>query len=176
MSACTGKEPKPEITEPPAPEEPEKTPRMNPAILLVVLLAMGGIGAVIYLKFIKKKPQAATHDPDDYEYDDGEEIPDEEEIEIKDEESEEPDTDGGRYRGKRGPKGMTRFTDSPYERMMTRRPEGGKGHFPSSLFISRPPLLWLRELRSALRGTLPTMRWNAGSKKGGKTNHETGNR
>jgi len=95
MSACTGKEPKPEITEPPAPEEPEKTPRMNPAILLVVLLAMGGIGAVIYLKFIKKKPQAATHDPDDYEYDDGEEIPDEEEIEIEDEESEEPDTDGG---------------------------------------------------------------------------------
>ena len=29
---------------------------------------------------------------------------------------------------------MTRFTDSPYERMMTRRPEGGKE-------ISRPPSL-----------------------------------
>ncbi len=25
---------------------------------------------------------------------------------------------------------MTRFTDSPYERMMTRRPEGGKETFP----------------------------------------------
>lgn len=41
---------------------------------------------------------------------------------------------------------MTRFTDSPYERMMTRRPEGGKETFPSSYFISRPPLLWLRKL------------------------------
>ncbi|MCR1839852.1 MULTISPECIES: hypothetical protein [Lachnospiraceae] len=29
---------------------------------------------------------------------------------------------------------MTRFTDSPYERMMTRRPEGGKK-------TSRPPSL-----------------------------------
>ena len=28
---------------------------------------------------------------------------------------------------------MTRFTDSPYERMMTRRPEGGKE-------TSRPPI------------------------------------
>ena len=65
-------------------------------MLLLVLALMGGIGVVIYLKFIKKKPQTtATHDPDDYEYDDGEEIPDEEEIEIEDEESEEPDTDGG---------------------------------------------------------------------------------
>ena len=30
--------------------------------------------------------------------------------------------------------GMTRFTDSPYERMMTRRPEGGRE-------TSRPPSL-----------------------------------
>ena len=29
---------------------------------------------------------------------------------------------------------MTRFTDSPYERMMTRRPEGGKETSPSSFF------------------------------------------
>ena len=52
---------------------------------------------------------------------------------------------------------MTRFTDSPYESMMTRRPEGREGSFPSSLFISRPPLLWLRNLppRPALRGLLP---------------------
>ena len=52
---------------------------------------------------------------------------------------------------------MTRFTDSPYERMMTRRAGGREGHFPSSFFIPRPPLLWLRELsfRPALCGTLP---------------------
>ena len=37
---------------------------------------------------------------------------------------------------------MTRFTDSPYERMMTRR----EGNFPSSFFTPKPPLLWLREL------------------------------
>lgn len=95
MTECAGKEPEPP-EETPAPEEPEKAEGLNPAVLLLVLALMGGIGAVIYLKFIRKKPQTtATHDPDDYEYDDGEEIPDEEEIEIEDEESEEPDTDGG---------------------------------------------------------------------------------
>ena len=97
MTGCTGKEPEPEQPEePPAPEEPEKASGLNPAVILLVLAVMGGIGAVIYLKFIKKKPQpATTHDPDDYDYDDGEEIPDEEEIEIEDEEAEEPDADGG---------------------------------------------------------------------------------
>ena len=94
-TGCTGKEPEPETPEPPAPEKPEKTAGLNPAVLVLVLAVMGGIGAVIYLKFIKKKPQAVTHDPDDYEYDDGEEVPDEEEIELEDEESEETDTDGG---------------------------------------------------------------------------------
>ena len=95
MTECAGKEPEPP-EETPAPEEPEKAEGLNPAVLLLVLALMGGIGAVIYLKFIRKKPQTtATHDPDDYEYDDDEEIPDEEEIEIEDEESEEPDTDGG---------------------------------------------------------------------------------
>ena len=95
MTECGGKEPDPP-EETPAPEEPEKAAGLNPAVLLLVLALMGGIGTVIYLKFIRKKPQTtATHDPDDYEYDDGEEIPDEEEIEIEDEESEEPDTDGG---------------------------------------------------------------------------------
>ena len=96
MTGCTGKEPEPETTEPPAPEEPEESPGLNPVILLGVLLAMGGVGAVIYLKFIKKKPQAAAiRDPDDYEYDEDGEIPDEEEIELENEESDEPDADRG---------------------------------------------------------------------------------
>lgn len=92
-TGCTGKEPEPET---PAPEKLEKTSGLNPAVLVLVLAVMGGIGAVIYLKFIKKKPQSATiHDPDDYEYDDGDEIPDEEEIELEDGESGELDADGG---------------------------------------------------------------------------------
>ena len=99
MGGCTGKEPEPETSETPVPEESEKASGLNPAVLVLVLAVMGGIGAVIYLKFIKKKPQAVnTHDPDDYEYDDGEEIPDEEEIEIEDgesEELEEPEDNGG---------------------------------------------------------------------------------
>ena len=97
MAGCTGKEPEPEQPEEtPASEKPEKASGLNPAVILLVLAVMGGIGVVIYLKFIKKKPQSATtHDPDDYDYDDGVEIPDEEEIEIEDEEAEEPDADGG---------------------------------------------------------------------------------
>ena len=95
MSSCTGKEPEPEIPETPAPEKPEKTSGLNPAVLILVLAIMGGIGAVIYLKFVKKKPQSANpHDPDDYEYDEEGEIPDEEEIELEDGESGELDADG----------------------------------------------------------------------------------
>ena len=41
---------------------------------------------------------------------------------------------------------MTRFTDSPYERMMTRRPEGGKETSRPPSLPPKPPLLWLREL------------------------------
>ena len=41
---------------------------------------------------------------------------------------------------------MTRFTDSPYERMMTRRPEGGKETSRPPSLPPQPPLLWLREL------------------------------
>ena len=96
LAGCTGKEPEPEQPEEtPAPEGSEKASGLNPAVLLVVLLVMGGIGAVVYLKFIKKKPQNPNaHDPDDYEYDEGEEIPDEEEIELEDD-SAEPDAGGG---------------------------------------------------------------------------------
>lgn len=96
LAGCTGKEPEPEQPEEtPAPEEPENASGLNPAVLLAVLLVMGGVGAVVYLKFIKKKPQNPNpHDPDDYEYGEGEEIPDEEEIELEDG-SEEPDVGGG---------------------------------------------------------------------------------
>ena len=53
MTECGGKEPEPP-EETPAPEEPEKAAGLNPAVLLLVLALMGGIGVVIYLKFIKK--------------------------------------------------------------------------------------------------------------------------
>ena len=43
---------------------------------------------------------------------------------------------------------MTRFTDSPYERMMTRRPEGGKE-------TSRPPSLPCAWRRTFLTGESP---------------------
>ena len=49
---------------------------------------------------------------------------------------------------------MTRFTDSPYERMMTRRPEGGKEI--SRPPFPQPPLLWLRELWKSLCRYLPS--------------------
>ena len=51
---------------------------------------------------------------------------------------------------------MTRFTDSPYERMMTRRPEGGKETSRPPFFTPQPPLLWLRELWKSLRRHLPS--------------------
>ena len=59
MSGCTGKEPEPETPEEtPEPEEPAQKPAgLNPAILLVVLVLMGGGGAFAYFKFIKNKPQ-----------------------------------------------------------------------------------------------------------------------
>ena len=50
---------------------------------------------------------------------------------------------------------MTRFTDSPYERMMTRRPEGGKETSRPPSLPHKPPLLWLRELWKSLRRRLP---------------------
>ena len=62
MAECTGQEPEPT----PAPEtepEPEQEPAgLNPAMLLVVLAVLGGIGALVYFKFIKQKPRprAAT--------------------------------------------------------------------------------------------------------------------
>ena len=63
--------------------------------LLLVLAVMGG-AAFTYFKFIKGKANHKnSSNPDDYDYEDGEELPDEEEIELEDEESGEPDADGG---------------------------------------------------------------------------------
>ena len=98
MSACTGKEPEPETPEEtPEPEEPaQNATGLNPAILLVVLALMGGGGAFAYFKFIKGKANHKnSSNPDDYDYEDGEELPDEEDIELEDEESDELDSDRG---------------------------------------------------------------------------------
>lgn len=84
MTGCTGK--KPEKKEPAG---------LNPAVLLLVLAMMGG-AAFAYFKFIKGKANHKNNsNPDDYDYEDGEELPDEEEMELEDEESDELDADRG---------------------------------------------------------------------------------
>lgn len=93
MTGCTGKEPEP----PKEPTEPEKKEPagLNPAVLLLVLAMMGG-AAFAYFKFIKGKANHKNNsNPDDYDYEDGEELPDEEEMELEDEESGELDADRG---------------------------------------------------------------------------------
>ena len=93
MTGCTGKEPEP----PKEPTEPEKKEPagLNPAVLLLVLAMMGG-AAFAYFKFIKGKSNHKNNsNPDDYDYEDGEELPDEEEMELEDEESGELDADRG---------------------------------------------------------------------------------
>ena len=95
MSSCTGKEPEPETPAEPAEPEKKESAGLNPAVLLLVLAVMGG-AAFAYFKFIKGKANHKnSSNPDDYDYEDGEELPDEEEIELEDEESGEPDADGG---------------------------------------------------------------------------------
>ena len=93
MTGCTGKKPEP----PKEPTEPEKKEPagLNPAVLLLVLAVMGG-AAFAYFKFIKGKANHKNNsNPDDYDYEDGEELPDEEETELEDEESGELDADRG---------------------------------------------------------------------------------
>ena len=97
MSACTGKEPEPET--------PEETPgkydcarrrqRQVGSRDRVVLAVLGGIGALVYIKFIKQKPKTKGSDNlDDYDYgEDDTEQEDEDPWET--EESDEPDADGG---------------------------------------------------------------------------------
>lgn len=92
MAECTGQEPEPT----PAPEtepEPEQEPAgLNPAMLLVVL---GGIGALVYFKFIKQKPKTKGSDNlDDYDY--GEDDTEQEDADPwETEESDEPEDAGG---------------------------------------------------------------------------------
>ena len=93
MTGCTGKEP--ETPEEPTEPEKKEPAGLNPAVLLLVLAVMGG-AAFAYFKFIKGKANHKnSSNPDDYDYEDGEELPDEEEIELEDEESDELDADRG---------------------------------------------------------------------------------
>lgn len=93
MTGCTGKKPEPS-KEPTKPEKKEPA-GLNPAVLLLVLAVMGG-AAFAYFKFIKGKANHKNNsNPDDYDYEDGEELPDEEETELEDEESGELDADRG---------------------------------------------------------------------------------
>ena len=95
MTGCTGKEAEPETPAEPAEPEKKESAGLNPVVLLLVLAVMGG-AAFTYFKFIKGKANHKnSSNPDDYDYEDGEELPDEEEIELEDEESGEPDADGG---------------------------------------------------------------------------------
>ena len=87
MAGCTGQEPEPEPT--PAPE-PEPA-GLNPALLVVVLAVLGGIGVLVYFKVIRKKPKSRNHpDLDAYDYG-GEDGLEDEELEIADSELEETD-------------------------------------------------------------------------------------
>ena len=91
MAECTGQEPEP-TPDPEAETEPEQEPAgLNPAMLLVVLAALGGIGALVYFKFIKQKPKTKGSDNlDDYDYGEDEELPEDETWETEPE-----DADGG---------------------------------------------------------------------------------
>ena len=91
MAGCTGQEPEPTPT-PETEAEPETEPAgLNPAFLLVVLAALGGIGALVYFKFIKQKPKTKGSDNlDDYDYGEEEELPEDETWETEPE-----DADGG---------------------------------------------------------------------------------
>ena len=65
---------------------------------------------------------------------------------------------------------MTRFTDSPYERMMTRRPEGGRETSRPPSLPPQPPLLWLRGVMEAPCVGICHREMDAGSKKGNEKN------
>ena len=95
MTECVGPEPEPEPEPTPEPvEEPaEESVGLNPAVLLVVLLVLGGGGVFAYFKLVKGK-KASTKGPDDLDdYDYGE---DDEEYEdgLADDEDEDGEYNG----------------------------------------------------------------------------------
>ena len=95
MAECTGQEPEP-TPDPETEPEPEQEPAgLNPAMLLVVLAVLGGIGALVYFKFIKQKPKTKGSDNlDDYDY--GEDDTEQEDADPwETEESDEPEDAGG---------------------------------------------------------------------------------
>ena len=88
MAGCTGQEPEPEPT--PAPEPEPEPAGLNPALLVVVLAVLGGIGVLAYFKVIRKKAKFRNHpDPDAYGYGDEDDLEDEE-LETTDSELDEP--------------------------------------------------------------------------------------
>ena len=93
MTECVGPEPEPEPEPTPEPvEEPaEESVGLNPAVLLVVLLVLGGGGAFAYFKLVKGR-KASTKGPDDLDdYDYGE---DDEEYEDSLADNEDEDGEG----------------------------------------------------------------------------------
>ena len=95
MAECTGQEPEPAADPETAPAPEQEPAGLNPAMLLVVLAVLGGIGALVYFKFIKQKPKTKGSDNlDDYDYgEDDTEQEDEDPWET--EESDEPEDAGG---------------------------------------------------------------------------------
>ena len=65
---------------------------------------------------------------------------------------------------------MTRFTDSHYERMMTRRPEGGRETARPHSLSHNHPCYGCGSYGSPCVGICAIVRWNAGSKKGNEKN------
>ena len=93
MTECVGPEPEPEPEPTPEPvEEPaEESVGLNPAVLLVILLVLGGGGAFAYFKLVKGR-KASTKGPDDLDdYDYGE---DDEEYEDSLADDEDEDGEG----------------------------------------------------------------------------------
>lgn len=101
MTECAGKVPEPIVTEKPVTEEPVDTKPVkggtNPALLIVLVLALAGGGVFAYMKFFKSKPKTkGSADLDDYDYDDEEDeetedTPWESEDEVPEPDEKEPD-------------------------------------------------------------------------------------
>ena len=97
MSDCTGKEVEPTPTDEPdtEPEQPETKPGGNAALLVMLMLALVGGGAIYFLKFRKKKPDTkGPVDLDDYDFGDDEDGEDED-YEFEPDDDEQPERNEG---------------------------------------------------------------------------------